>query len=217
MNCTVYGTLNAIETMFKRIFNVEENYSERYTGVLAGTTQGGNSPHKVAETIRKTGVIADRLLPFQPDINEWDEFYSPKPMDPTLQEIGTGWLRAFDFKHEWVFTPSMNLTPKQKAEKIREALKYSPVAVSVSAWRQKGDVYVKDVGEPDNHWCMLYAPDMVFDSYDNTKKRLEPNYDHQFAKIYYLAKRDIPAAIAPVGFFHRLLDKLKSVLRLGHA
>ena len=65
MNCTVYGTLNAIETMISRIFHVEPNYSERFIGVLAGTTQGGNSPHKVAETIRKAGLVPDSALPFR--------------------------------------------------------------------------------------------------------------------------------------------------------
>jgi len=44
MNCTVYGTLNCLEILLKRKYGIDENFSERYVGIAAGTTTAGNSP-----------------------------------------------------------------------------------------------------------------------------------------------------------------------------
>src|SRR3990167_7965941 len=98
-NCTAYGTLNAIEILMKRKFNVEENYSERYLGIAAGTKPPGNSPNKVAETLRKvSGVVNDRLLPFDVGVRTIRDYYSPDPLPSELLAIGRDWLREYLFK-----------------------------------------------------------------------------------------------------------------------
>lgn len=186
-NCTNYGTLNCWETLAKRVFGVDFNWSERYTGVGTGTTQGGNYPHKVAEIIRtEIGLIDEALLPFSADINEWEEYYSPNPMTQTFLTKGKAFLRKYKLGHDWVF---VNGTMEEKQAKIKEALEYSPVGVSVLAWKERKGKMWKNVGEQDSHWVELYDYEegkcwYVFDHYDNTHKVLEWNYDFGYAKRY---------------------------------
>jgi len=186
-NCVSFGTLNAVEILHKFLFGKEVNKSERYLGILSGTTESGNSPHKVAETLRKTGTIPENELPFSKDIDTWDKYYSPKPMTSKYIEIGEKWLSKYDFGHEWVFA---NDYSGNRQELLKQALKRSPLGISVYAWKKKGDIYVKD-DQLDNHWCCLYGYVdgeyfKVFDHYDNTFKKLDWDYRFGFCKRYSL-------------------------------
>lgn len=192
-NCTNYGTLNCIETLLnKQHPGDHHDFSERYTGVLTGTTRQGNQPHKVIEIIRKeSGLIPEARLPFDEGITTWDEYYSPDPMHPDLLAEGRKLLDTHEIQHEWVFTSgSIN----EKQEKLMKALQYSPIGVSVKAWREKNGLYYKDRGESDNHWCMLYGYERgrywkIFDHYDGGYKKLAWDYDFGFAKRYSIRVR----------------------------
>lgn len=186
MNCTVYGTLNAYEILLLRKFGIKSNFSERYTGVCAKTSKTGNDPHRVAESVRKDGIIADSLLPWSKDIDEWEEYYSPNPMTRDLMNEGFKTLQKYVFGHDWVFVDG---DLKNKQDMLQIALQYSPVCVSVNAWKKRKGLYYKKKGEQDNHWCTLYKYDKgkkwyIFDHYDDTHKELEWDYDFGFAKRY---------------------------------
>ena len=85
-NCTGYGTLNALEFLFKRLFSETRNWSERYVGIAAGTYPPGNSPKKVIETIRKEcGLLDDELLPL--NAPKGDEMKSVEEYDDNNQLI----------------------------------------------------------------------------------------------------------------------------------
>jgi hypothetical protein len=190
-NCTNYGTQNAIEAIMKRKFGGEYDYSERFLGVMSGTTEQGNSAHTVAETIRKTsGLIPEIMLPFDKWIRTWQQYYNPNPMtEPYLSE-GKKWLSNHIFLHEWVFTDNN----PNKVELIKEALKRSPLGISVYAWVYGTDCYIKPKGAKDNHWVCLYGYEeekywFIFDQYDSTHKKLAWDYDFTCAKRYYIAKR----------------------------
>lgn len=189
MNCVTYGTLNIIETLLKRLFGQEINNSERYIGVMAGTSKGGNTPQRVIETIRKeAGLIDETLLPFDDTIKTWEEYYSPNPMNPDYISKGKEWLERYLIKHEWVFKPG----DQNKQKKLKEALRFSPLGVSVYAWEKDGEYYAKEEGDQDNHWVMLFGYSdgkfwKVFDHYDNVIKKLTWDYDFGFAKRYYLS------------------------------
>jgi hypothetical protein len=189
MNCTNYGTLAIIETLFRFHFQIEAEFSERYTGVLTETTRQGNSPHHVAEVIRdEVGLIAEHLLPFDESIRDWDDYYSPDPMTPPLLEEGFEFLETYKISHEWVFN---NGNTPDKHLKMQQALRYSPLGVSVVAWKKRSGKYWKEKGEPDNHWCVVYGYRegdawLVFDTYDGGFKELEWDYDFGFAKWYAL-------------------------------
>jgi hypothetical protein len=71
------------------------NYSDRYIAILSDTTESGNSPHKVAETIRKWGLINEYELPFDSEIDSWEKYYSPKPMTEHYTNMGKKFLDFF--------------------------------------------------------------------------------------------------------------------------
>jgi len=182
--CTAWGTLNQIETYMKKVFGGEYNYSDRFIYILAGITPPGAPPTWAYEAIRKKGVIADALLPYA---DTYEEFQQPNPMMKEFLRKGIEWHSRYSFKHEWIDNP----TP----DKIKEALKYSPVALSVTAWFEKDGVYI-DNGLRNTHWCQGFYVDgskvVVQDSYDQEIKVLHPDHKTKYAKRIRIVKRDKP-------------------------
>ena len=207
-NCTSFGTLNALEILINKVFKIKANYSDRFLGIVAGTNPSGNSPHKVAETIRKYGNINEELLPFNSTITEWKKYYSPFPMTDKFLKEAKKWLSKYDFKHEWVANNSKDL---------KNALCFSPLGVSVYAWEQKGGYYVKPEGATDNHWVILYGFEdgkywQIFDSYDNTKKQLDWNFKFGLVKRYSISpmlKKNFLKVIH--SFFLSLFNKFRNI------
>lgn len=187
MNCTIFGSINMIEILFNKLFHEIKSFSERYSGVIAGTTENGNDPHTALEAIRKAGLIDDNLLPFDESIKSWDNYYSPKPMTKHYLNIGKEFLRQYEFKHEWVFRDGVVL--EEKIRLIKEALKRSPVCVSVYAWAaDENNVYYK-AGQ-ENHWTCIYGYNQhgwkIFDSYTNSYKLYSFDADITYAKLGWL-------------------------------
>lgn len=191
-NCTAFGTTNAVELILRALYNVQTNHSERFVGIKAGTKPPGNNPHVVAEAIRKNGLVPDEILPFDTGLlTTVEEYFSYKGGDELQCEIeGQKWVRQWEFGHEWLWWSQPD-APRRNAL-IREALKYSPVACSVTAWHEENGVYV-DQGRPNTHWCVIIAPTLkgwkVLDSYEPYIKTL--SYDHEigFAKRYHLSPK----------------------------
>lgn len=184
-NCTGFNTLNAIETLEYRITGIRPNYSDRWLGIMAGTSaeKGGNDPHTVAEAIRKYGLIPEEMLPFTEDIKTPEEYYSFKGGDEkACREAAQKWLNAHEFTHDWVF--KMEQPIDEKIQNMKTALKSSPLALSVFAWSadQRG-VYVSL--SQANHWTSMYSLGEflnIFDSYDPFLKLVEQN--SMFCKRY---------------------------------
>ncbi len=213
MNCTGYGTTNAIEILFKRLYGESKDYSERYVGVMSETKKRGNSPHKVAEVIRKiSGLINDELLPFHENIKSWEEYYFPNPMKEYYLNIGKAWLRNYEFGHEWVFKGE----DSSKPEKIKEALKYSPVAVSLHLRDIRNDGLYYKSEYKDDHWVVIYGYKEgeyweIFDSYDNFRKKIDWNYSFEFAKRYHLKK-----IIKVESSWEKLWKNIKNFFKYGY-
>lgn len=217
MNCTSYGTLHALATLGKKKFGIQfqANLSERFLGVLAGTTQRGNDPHRVCECVRKYGVMPEVFLPFGSDIDTWPEYYSPSPMTLQFLTYGQNWNRKYAFGHEWCFLPTDSLQVKQA--KIKEALKYSPVCVSMYAWAKHSDgLYYKDGN--DNHWIEIY--DFVegkywncFDSYDKTHKLIAIDSNFGQGKRFHLELVSGKIGdVEPQNFWQKLSVSFSSIL-----
>ena len=180
--CTVWGWENFIETLDRRLFGVKSNYSERFIYAIAKIRKPGANPHEIAEVIRKHGLIDNEILPMP---ETYEEFIKPVPCS-TLPK-GQEWLKKYEFNHEWLW-----VGPQRKDIRttiLKEALKYSPVCVSVSAWFKNNGVYV-DGGVPNNHWCLIYGWTdkgwKVFDSYDQSRKILSYDHNITMAKAGYL-------------------------------
>lgn len=224
-NCTGFGTLNCIEVLIKKQFdfNSDINYADRAVGIAAGTREGGNSPHVVAETIRKVAcMVPEKNLPFSEAITSIEQYYSPDPLSETLVRIGTDWLNKFIFRHEWVFSTGdfENETIAQKQQKMRAALEHSPLGVSVYAWPDQDEqgIYRKEKGMTDNHWVMCYGYVegqywKIYDHYDNEHKKLAWDYDFAFAKRYSISGR--PASKAS-SFWARLVSALAKIKTFLH-
>lgn len=211
-NCVTYATLNCLEILLKYHNKGNYNKSERYVGVMAGTTIRGNSPQRVIETIRKeSGLIDEELLPFDKDISLWDRYYAPYPMTKKYIRIGKKWLKKYKVRHEWVL---INNESGNKQEILKQALKYSPLGVSVYAWKWNDiGLYVKD-DEKDNHFVTLYGYVdgefwKVFDHYNDTHKKLEWDYAFNFCKRYYIEKQPLKS-----NFINRIIQIIISFFKL---
>lgn len=189
--CTVFGTLNALEMLFHRLTGKESNFSDRFLYILAGIRPPGGSAHKVAEVIRDNGLILEEKLPMT---KTFEEYITPDPIPVDLLIEGQHFLNSWDMKHEFLWR---DMQDSNKKEKIKEALKYSPVGVSVHAWKKQGKIYTKSTFDDDNHWCVCFKVDdegyyHIFDTYDNDIKILSPDYDFEIAKVYFLFARTEP-------------------------
>lgn len=178
--CTNFGSLNIFEILQNFLYNRDVNYSERFTAVMSGQTEGGNDPHKVLQSVCDNGVIDERLLPFTPGMT-FKEYLSPKPMTAELRQKGLDFAYTHIVRHEYIYDVDALLSADKKRRLLGEALKRSPVGVSVYAWSEGDGKYIKPEGAQDNHWCVLVKIDengnpIVFDSYEPELKKL--TWDH---------------------------------------
>ena len=193
--CWIYNTLQIIEALDRRVFLEQTDYSERGVYIGLNAAPPGGNPHVSAEWIRNNGLFPESLLPFGENIKTLEEYRSPNPLLQELIAEGLKWLTTKSYGHEWVFNAG---SVKEKHERLKHALRLSPLGVSVVAWKENNVIYVKDQGEPDNHWTNLVAYDgiypVILDSYPPFIKRLSPDYDFGFAKRFSLEKVsvDIP-------------------------
>ena len=189
-NCTAFGTLNALEFLFLRLFGEKKNWSERYVGIAAGTRPPGNSPQKVIEVIRKDcGLLNDGILPMS-KANTIEEYYSPDPLPWLIKENGKKFIEDYKIGHEWLWSDYQQFN---KAETLKNGLLYSPIGIAVFAWIKEGGLYIRPKGKEDNHWCVLYGYEEgkkwhIYDSYDSTIKYLDWNYEFFRAKRFYIEK-----------------------------
>lgn len=196
MACTVFGSLNAWETLAKFLgFNdFPSNCSDRFNAILAGITPQGGSPQTSAETIRKYGVIPEEVLPFSDNIHDWQEYYSPYPMDPAMITLGKTITNKFILGHEYVF----NGFRVDKPGLLMKALERGPVCVSVYAWKMDGKtgLYFKTPADTDQHWVQLLDYEegkswLIFDQYEPFLKHVAWDTDFMTSKVYFLARQDL--------------------------
>lgn len=186
MACTSFGTFNCLEALVCFEYRITINYSDRFLAYTSGTTQYGNSPKTVIDTLRKKGSVTEDLWPYTPDINTWTKFYATPPQNLYTKAVAL--LAEFSIGYEFV-------SNTQAA--MMEALKHSPLGVSVYAWDAPDNdgIYHRPQFAQSNHWtmCYGYVPNQywkIFDSYDNSHKRLA--WDFGFEQVFgYTLHRQI--------------------------
>ena len=188
--CTVWATLNALETLLSFKFRIKVNFSDRFIYNLAQVVPPGADPHDIIEIIRKNGLKKEDLV--YPETLE--EFAKPRP--PSKEDLleAKRFLDDYVINHKWVWNNNSN--PQTKKTLIQEALKKGTVCVSVVAWKERNGKYYKEMGENDTHWTHLvnyFDFSKVNDSYPESEgdfiKDLENNYDFMRAKVYFLRKK----------------------------
>jgi hypothetical protein len=111
------------------------------------------------------------------------------------------------------------MSVKEKHERMKTALRYSLLGVSVVGWREHNGIYYKDEGEPDNHWTNIVAFDggypIVADSYEPFLKKLDKNYDFGFAKRYSVERLvTLPKPEKQAYFLELWLERLRALVKL---
>ena len=69
MNCTSFGNHAGERIFIKAKYGEDVNDSERFSGIGAGTTERGNSVHRVCEWQRLNGFIPESWLAFTDKIS----------------------------------------------------------------------------------------------------------------------------------------------------
>jgi hypothetical protein len=220
--CTVFGTLNAIETAIYKATGIRVNYADKFLANIAKqkgilTPGVGADPHKIGELVRTVSAcLREERCP-------WDRSKPGNFYNLTEQEIATlllesqAWWKEWKFEHFWVFTGG---TPQQKRTAIQGALRRGTVCVSVEAWVFNGTWYIKEPGAQDTHWteCLSALEDKpykIFDSYDAFIKDLDPMYDFGIAKVYYLTKLD-PQTPTPeqISIIQQIINKAQEIVNV---
>lgn len=146
--CASFGTLNCVEILSRFEYGATTNYSDRFLATVSGTAeQHGNSPHRVAETLRINGCVDEKELPFDSTINTFEKFYAP--IAKKLYTLALGTFAEWEFGHS--FVPA-------DATAVKNALRYSPLGFSVYAWMiDENGLYYRPQGEVDGHWVCCYG------------------------------------------------------------
>ncbi len=187
MFCTVYNTENCLQILQQAKYGFYEEYDELYNAKLAGVSPyRGGSPHAVAESIRKNGMI--KLRPeLRKNIRSKQDLIID--ITPDMLEEGKKWLDKWEFGHEWIWNP----TP----QRLIDCLKTSPLGIGVFAWTKNSKgIYYQPAWATPNHWTGLIVAAKpneyweVYDSYNEVFKKLDWNYPFKFCKRYYLSKKN---------------------------
>lgn len=185
-NCVAYGTLNALETIMHYKYGFRPNYSERFTGIMAGSDGHGNDPAVIAQAIRKYGVIPEEMLPFDDSVKTVEQYFDKNAITQEMLDKGQEWLREFTFMYEWIVTSQTT----GNEDHMKYYLKRSPLGISVYAWslpNEKGQYYRKV--DYDTHWTMCKASEWkVDDSYIPSNKELVPDFGFHWVMRYYVGQ-----------------------------
>lgn len=172
MACVTFSALNCLETLIKRKYNREENFSDRFTATMSGTTREGNFVYKVADSIRNDGVVSEMDWPTLSGFT-FDDYYSL--ITPEIKETGQQSKEKYNFAYEYV----------EKKDFI-ELLRYSPLQVGIKAYGVTVDGVYQKIDGSANHMVTLYQAKenehwLIYDHYDKAFKPLAWDYLFPFA------------------------------------
>jgi hypothetical protein len=170
MNCTSFSFLNVLETLYFFLNGTKRNFSDRFSGVMAGNTKQGNYMWAPPDTARHCGTVDEDVWP-APDrgnltANEyWDLYYTMPPIEVIN--------KAKEFLNDWEVSYE-RFEPTKK--NILYYLKTSPIHVAIPG-----------------HAVMCFTnPDQVnhyFDSYEPFVK--EYSGDFVFAQRIVLTRKPL--------------------------
>ena len=125
--CVSFSALNCLEVQ-SRFFGVGMNLSDRFTAFMSGTTPNGNWLWKVADSVRKDGVVSEEDWPFpflsvedyigKSEEWVWNFYYTPPPIE--IINKAKKFLESWSVAYEWIDATK---------ESLMHHLKHAPVQV----------------------------------------------------------------------------------------
>lgn len=200
--CTSFGTLNCAETLIQQELNESRDYSDRLLAWMSGTTQEGNDPDTVAQTLRKKGDVYEAIWPYTNADNSWATFYEVPPN--TIVTDALEFTTEFDFGYQQV---------PANPQSMMTALQSSPLGAAGFAWAtDQNGYYYSPPGTQPCHWFMVYGYVenqywKVLDSYPPYQKKLRWDYNFAMARGYTLHRQ-----IVSNSWFNVFLRQLRAIL-----
>lgn len=193
-DCYIEAQQHSIATILEEKYGIKDsNFGAWFNALLSNGTEYGGDPLKGADSIRGDGLIPESMRIWD-EIKTWDDFHSWRGANKDLC-IAAGQ----SFKNKWqvnnfiVFEKDEPVEIKYK--KLREALKRSPVSMSVYAWDlAESGYYVKPEGANDTHLVTVVYLDSenratIRDTYKPFTKVLEPFFNSDFAMRHTVEKK----------------------------
>lgn len=82
-------------------------FSKVFIWKLSGTTPQGNDFTSVANTIRKSGLIPESMLPFNPTQGQtWQQYHDSVVITQAMLDMGQKFLRYFDIGYQYISNPN---------------------------------------------------------------------------------------------------------------
>lgn len=211
MSCTDYSALNSVETQvhfllsqinqegIKRLQELgflkdgQFNSSDRFTAVVSGTTDQGNSCVNVWDSIRKHtdgsgfGLLPESDVPFTATMTK-AQYYKRDFTPEQLAKAKLIW-EIFDFEYENVLANNVTALAEWEIEDLRRHLRQAPLQITspVCHWN---DPLITPCGKvASEHATMLFKIEKengkwvfyIFDSYSPYIKKLSADYIIRYA------------------------------------
>ena len=190
MACVTYSAWNCCETLLKRKYNLDLNWSDRFTAKLSGTTAQGNSFYNVGESIRKLhgGVTEDKWPDVESSVDPaagFSDYYRDVPED--IRKLGLEIFPQWKIEYESVWDDQ---------DSLWEALQYAPIQVALYAYGPEVNGVVQRVETRGNHAVMLMNGKKgewweIFDHYAWVIKKLAWNTRFWGAVRYDISRKVI--------------------------
>lgn len=145
MSCVTFSALNVLETQLNFFLadgkiadkEVEElidlgyivdgqfNFSERFTAVMSGTTDQGNSLQNVWDSIRHDGLLPEKDCPYTDTMTKAQYFRNDFTQEQ--KDKAKKILEYIEIRYEWLITNNVTSLADWEVESVRNALRQSPL------------------------------------------------------------------------------------------
>ena len=222
--CTNFTCENQIVMLIKKKYGLEPNYSERFMAVTSGTKPGiGNYASNANNSPKSFGMVEESVCPWNRDRNapaeEREVEFVFRPIKDGILELGRKWpVEEFEYNWNWV-----QRTGEVDHSILREALKISPVGVSIALGKKDASgVFQRTERQLCHRVTATYVhPDGkvdIFDHYHNNKTRtLSADYIIGWPSYITLNQKNMPLRLVQEkGTPHiYALGKDKTIVHIG--
>jgi hypothetical protein len=217
MNCVTQAAINKIEVQInyklaKGLLRAEQksflydndyikdgkvHFSKRHIAKLSNTSKKGNTFGRVANAIKKFGLIPEELwIPTKK--MTWDEYYCDVPQN--LIDLGKKFLELFYFQYEILVSPLRPSTKEEAKKVMSKHITQAPLEIftkTCKGWRTE-DIVPACTGTI-NHATMVYAIIWKqyfsdFDHYKPFEKKLAWDYNIPYAFKIIIRQRNLDEA-----------------------